>query len=347
MKFLAKIFLIGTMLTLFVGTQAAQAQEIGLGTNKNRFDVDSLAGQTYQDDVVVYNQSNIPLPVHIELSLWNLKPDSEDIEFITADPSFNATTWFTITPADFILDASGPKKIHFEIKVPKDAPLGSYLVMMRFQPTLPEQYFSEAGPRFIPELGVLFFINVKSLSLDQTSGYSATVSSLGPENQNRITLLNTIIPTANAAVFDQAVNNVIAQIKNTGTYYFKSAGTIEIKNMFGRTVLEKDLPERYLLPGSVRTIPIAVAPDAPGGGQFAWFKQLLYQLGQQTYFGSYTATMRLKVPGQPDIVSSIGFWVIPWKFWTIVAAAGLLIVLMFTKFRGRLQAAFAVLLRRS
>ncbi len=228
----------------FFAFPQARAEEIGLAVTKNTFDLEILIGDSYQGNLAVFNQSaKVALPVNIQLSLWNLKEDSDDIEFVMSEPALNAAKWFEVNPTKMILEPDGSQGIDFKINVPEDASTGTYLVMMRFQAVLPEHYFEEEGPRFVPELGVLFFIKISSLNLDGIKNpYQVEIISVEPKDASHIKLLEDIISKAKAGIFEDAVKTLTAKIRNTGVYHFKASGFVEIKNLFGQSRSGKSIP---------------------------------------------------------------------------------------------------------
>ena len=302
---------------LLLGTYT-DAEEIGLATTKHLFDLELLAGDSYEDNLVVFNTSkSLPLPVHIQLSLWDLKEDSDDIEFIVAEPALNATKWFQIKEEpDFILDPDGEKQINFRIEPPPEVAPGSYFVMMRFQAVVPEHYFTEEGPRILPELGVLFFIRIPLLSLDgERQLYQVTIQSFELKEANSIGLLEKILPYAEAGVFENIVKKFIARVSNTGIYHFKANGFVDIQNMFGQSVARADLPERFLLPNRTRNIDIKVFQDE------SFF-------GRNFRFGPYSAIMVLNVPGsETPIIEQLRFWAFPWKTIIVILWIGALLII--------------------
>ena len=311
---------------LLTATKDANAQAIGFSLSKSIFDIEVPAGGSHEDTIVIQNNfDSLITPVHVEFSMWNLKEDSDDVEFVLAEPALNATRWFTIEGGpDFILDANEEKELRFVMDVPSDTPPGSYLVSMRFQSVLPEFYFREEGPRVIPEIATLFFIRVPILSIDGTKSlYGAEIESLEPEGDS-VPFAERILPRASAGVFDSAVRKLVAGVRNDGIYHFKMSGTIEIKNIFGRTLVSEPLPARILLPDRTRNIDIAVLPkpnteDLPFFPRI--FKSITYNIRTNTYFGPYRAIATLIVPENDlPVVKTANFWVIPWQFWFIVGA---------------------------
>jgi hypothetical protein len=323
-----------------------------------------LPGISYEDVVGVINtSSDQPLPVEVQLSMWNLRSDSDTLEFVsTTDEDLNATKWFSLVNSNgtksrlagarFLIAPDSFKDLRFRVDPPQDAPLGTYLVAMRLKVAAPDYYFAEGGTRLFPEIDVLFFINVKDLNLSGSSQrYTAQISSFSAKDDNSIGLLSLLAPKASAGVFEDVVNQYIARIENTGLFYFKMKGSIEVKNMFGRVVKVIDLPSRYLIPNRVRTIEIGIESDAErASGLFASVGRFL---GDQFYLGPYTATLLLQVPinsieDAPDANSfvreSVRFWVFPWKLLLILSA--LIFAIRFFWKRGgvmRIKRAFITL----
>ncbi|OGY61103.1 MAG: hypothetical protein A3I33_00905 [Candidatus Colwellbacteria bacterium RIFCSPLOWO2_02_FULL_45_11] len=329
----------------------AHAQSIGFSVSKNIFDIETPAGTSYSDTVVVLNNpESLVTPIHIELAMWNLAEDSEDIEFITAEPALNATTWFTFDDGrDLILEPGEERELDFEINIPADTPPGSYLVAMRFQSVLPEYYFENEGPRFIPELDILLFIRVPLLTLEgDQSLYSAQIDSLSP-NGDKVPIVQYILPKADAGVFDAAVEKLLAEIRNDGIYHFKMSGTIEINNIFGRTVASRALPGRILIPNRTRSIeiPVLTSPDVSDLSFFERaFKSMAYKLRTNTYFGPYNAVAILSVPENDlPVVKSVSFWVIPWQFWLTLAVIILGGLMVFRRFGHKLIGRFRLFIK--
>ena len=104
------------------------AATVGIGVNKNTFDLEIFPGGVHADELVIFNTStSVSVPVHIQLNLWDLKEDSEDIEFITSEPALNATKWFSLSATDLIIEPDRSKDIIFRKLVQERFPnLGFY-----------------------------------------------------------------------------------------------------------------------------------------------------------------------------------------------------------------------------
>jgi hypothetical protein len=302
-------------------TGEAYAQEIGIATSKQIFDVGILRGDTYEGEFAITNMSDeVALPVHIQLSLWNLKEDSDDVEFVLAEDALNAVKWFTLHSGPLLLiPPNDGERVMFSIQPPADAVAGSYFVMMRLQAVLPEHYFTQQGPRFIPEVGVLFFIRVVDQSLDGTPGlFNAEIVSLEPKDVQPISLLQRITPLARANVYEDVVTALLAKVKNTGIYHFQASGFVEIQNMFGAQVARAELPKKYLLPNRTRSVDVQAADN----GKLGFMQKV-------PFVGKYTAIMVMDVPESTEpIIAQFSFWVFPWKevFATLFVLALLLLL---------------------
>lgn len=363
--YVRKYYLVMLMLFVF-GVCASQvsAEGLQLSVSKGIYAIEVLPGVPYEDTIGVINTSaSQSLPVEVQMSMWNLKSNADELEFVTVDEELNATKWFSLISSKgvatrlsgsrFIIDPDGFRDLHFKISPPQAAPLGSYLVAMRLKVAAPDYFFAEGGTRLYPEIDVLFFINVKDLNLSGSSQrYTAQISSFTTKDDNTVGVLSSLVSKASAGVFEDVVNQYIATIRNTGLFYFKMRGSIEVKNMFGRVVKTIDLPSRYLIPNRTRSIEIGIESDAnvPHG----FFASIGRFITDHFYFGPYTATLLLQVPlnsinDAPDANSfmreSVRFWVFPWKFLLILAALAFAIRFFWKREGvGRIKRALATLL---
>jgi len=332
-----------TILELMFGigllTSAVQAQEVqplGFSVTESVFDLEIPAGGSYQGSVFINNgEKSAPTPIHIELSLWDLDEESDDIEFVTSELALNATKWFALRDGhDMILDTGQSREINFTISVPQDVSPGSYLVMMRLQTVPPEHYFSESGPRLVPEMGILFLIKVPLSGLDiEQKPYAAEIAGFEAGGANRISFLENILPNARAGVFDRAMRELTIKIKNDGIYFFKAKGSIEFKNVLGMTMEVVQLPERYLLSGKQRSIKVSLGEERP----------LISKILSELYAGPFSANLTLVTPDNQLISYSARFWALPWKAWTTLTLIITAVVLFFRRFGRRISLALHTL----
>ncbi len=335
--------IIVTILGLMLGislladvVQAQEAQPLGFSVTESFFDLEIPAGGSYQGNIFVDNgERSAPTPIHIELSLWDLNEDSDDIEFVASEPALNATKWFSLRDGyAMILDAGQSREINFTIGVPQDVSPGSYLVMMRLQTVPPEHYFSESGPRLVPEMGILFLIKVPLSGLDaEQKSYSAEIVGFETGGTNRIGFLENILPNAQAGVFDRAIQELTVRIKNNGIYFFKAQGSIELKNTLGMTMEVIQLPERYLLPNRQRAVEISLDEERP----------LVSKILSELYTGPFSVNLTLVTPDSQLISYSARFWALPWKAWAILTLVITAITLFCRGFGKRISLALHTL----
>jgi len=97
--------------------------------------------------------------------------------------------------------------------------------------------------------------------------------------------------------------------ENNGSIYLSPYGTVEIKNMLGQKIDERQVDPWFVLPGAVRQRDIL------------WNSNFL--------FGRYTATLSMN-RGYQNIIDtkSFSFWVIPWRILSIILI-GLILVIWF------------------
>jgi hypothetical protein len=97
--------------------------------------------------------------------------------------------------------------------------------------------------------------------------------------------------------------------QNTGNVHLSPYGVIEIKDVFGRVVEQKEVEPWFVMPKSIRL------------RETKWNSDFL--------IGKYTATLSLN-RGYDNLVDqkTFDFWVIPWKVIS-TAVIGLILVLWF------------------
>lgn len=363
-----KKIIILIVLAFVLSASHAQAASLGFSLNKSLFDAEILPGTTYQDEIVVSNLSReISLPLHLQLSMWDLADGSEeDIQFVPVEAAVNPLKWFSLvtsggeTPKspvtlkplssgdDFILGPGEEEVLRFRVRPPNNVAPGTYLVSMRFQAAVPDYYYeSVSGPRFAPEMTALFFLRVPVFAVDgKQTGYAAEILDVGLKG-DRATPTG-VIQVAQADILDDAAKVIAAKVKNTGSFYFKANGSLQIRSWTGKVVKDLPLPPKYMLPGKVRTIEVPISDEASDG--------LLGRVGKyfsdNAYLGRYTATLMLQYPqtgadvefaAGSYVEKTIQFWIIPWKFILIVTGIVGLLTIFVKQFGGRIAAAARII----
>jgi hypothetical protein len=193
---------------------------------------------------------------------------------------------------DFTLKHGQRIHLPVEISIPKDAdPGGRYGVVFAItNPGNASSSENQAGQvAIVSRAGILFFVRI-----------NGQVQEMGQFNQ---------IVTENK-FYESGPIAFNLFFENKGSVHLSPYGTIEIKNILGKTV------------GQVELDPWFVMPDSLRARQVSWDSRLL--------FGKYTAIASVN-RGYQDIIDQkkISFWVIPWKIVLVVIAVLFLIIWFF------------------
>lgn len=353
-----KIALAIFILPYFFVFSYAKAAEVGFQISHSLFDLSLLRGKSHYEYIRLENKSDVALPARIVITPWNYNEQTDDIEFIAAEPQLNAAKWFDIykidqdtlnslwekftkqtidierdlknakSVTDLIINPKTTEILLIKINPPPDAAPGSYQIMVQFQPVIPPSYFTEGATALIPEIGAIFFINIPCFDLDQNDPkclYGAEIKTITPTGVKQMELFKKLFgfvlgTSALAGIFEEKINNVALRVVNTGLFHFRLNGSLEIKNVFGRTIKKIALPARTIPAKRSRTIDIQLNVDETGGRGQPIHKRFAAWLQNQLYFGPYRATLALNLPtpaisGVAPITSEARFWIIPWKFW--------------------------------
>lgn len=249
--------------------------------------------------VVVVNNTVFPLPIKSQVSAFlsntSLPKSDED--------TFNASSWFLVDPADFILQPMEKKEIIITIKPPKNTEPGGHYATIYFEPLIPKEVLSQETTTSLARIGVLSFLVVpgdiqESLEIsDLTSNQWQTFGPL----------------------------DFKLKLKNTGNIHLLPTGKIEIKNIFNKIV---------------STIPLnheTILPDSDIDQQLTWDIQLLF--GRYTA----KSTINYGNNHEPLNSNLLVFWIIPWPLIIIAFALLTLLYKIFIVHIDRVKLAIKVL----
>lgn len=196
--------------------------------------------------------------------------------------------------SEMLLQPKQIKNLPITLSVPKNASPGGHYGVIRFTATPPD--LKGQGVSLSASLGSLVLLTVRGDIKDSLSVAEFSVNKDGGKPGH---------------LFESTPLNLVEKIKNTGNVHEEPTGMITIKDMFGHTVAAAGVNEslRNVLPGSTRMFSEPLGKSA---------------LGSHRLFGRYTASMKLTYgPRKTVLVSSIAFWVIPYKL-----IIGIIIVLI-------------------
>ena len=268
------------------------------------FELTANPGDTVTNVLKITNTDSFNVGITIDID--DFIPAGEEGGVSLEDPSENNTfslaSWVTATPSAFRLDAGKSMSVEFTILVPLDAePGGHYSSVLA---TVSASPLEGGGVAIAQKIGSLLLLSVagdveegiiiKEFSVQNFSEY-------GP-----ITLLT--------------------RLENTGTIHVKPRGFILIKNILGKEVAKIDLPQKNVLPRSIRRIEVT------------W--------GERLMFGKYEATLIAIYGTTNQPLSSVtSFWIIPWKIAGAVLLGIIVLLAILIKGRKRLRLALRILFK--
>ena len=353
-----------TLISLFSGgiIFAQEASTLGLSVAPQLFELDVFPGETIKQEIRLKNISDVALPIKARATDFTAEEDSGEMQLdeSSQDPSFASRFWFKIEKPDMILEAGELRKIKFEIQVPKDAEKGGHFAAILFEPQVPEFYYKKGEAKIVPNIGVLFLLSVKTLSLDEEAAKKLQVVEFSIPKEQRLAgfenftsrILGSVAQAASDVVITkQSPSSFVLRLKNIDVYHIKPYGKILIYDIFGRKTGEFSVSQKTILPGKTRQFPVEFSPPV-----FDWLPNWLPDfisdfIVQNFYFGKYEARLELeaKTPAvqgiyKPDFPTGLVFISLAWKFWLSLVLALILLALFVIKFRKRFIPAVKILI---
>ncbi len=287
MRLLKYIFLV--TVTLIILPKLTDAQ-INFSIFPEKFDLELSGGEIYQDEIKIFNQSNISLKINIKVMNFSAAGEKGEMSFKEGeelDPSYNPSSWIKFGENNFILKEKELKKIPFSIEVPKNAEVGGHYAVALFQAT---PFFTSPDKplQIIPTLGSIFLIKIKG---DQIKY---------PPLEKQIELVNFNFPS----FVEKGPILINFRIKNNDPVHVRVGGKLIIYNFFGRTKEEIKIPPQTILPQKIRLFEIKT-------------NEKFFLGPYQTELILATETWQEKIGHQRQLVKKINFFALPWKVFLI------------------------------
>ncbi len=192
--------------------------------------------------------------------------------------SYSLKSWVQPLPT-FLLKSKESRVATVIIKVPVGAEPGGHYGVVRYSGTPPN----------IEDSGVSLAASVGTLILTRVSG--------DVKENVQVADYFTMQRGKQSSWFESQPITFVERLKNTGNVHVKPQGTIEVKDMFGRTAASLKVNDKGLR---------SVLPDS-----ISRFEQ---QLTKPWMFGQYKADLNLVYGTTGGVVQSyLTFWVIPWR----------------------------------
>ena len=262
-------------------------------------------GQTVKASIKLTNISSGDLLIKNQVNDFGAKNESGEPNILFDESeatAFSLKNWVT-APAPFKIASRETKTVDFIINVPQGAEPGGHYAVMRFTGQAPE--LEETGVALSASLGSLVLLKISGEAKEQAT--VADFFSAKPDYSK-------------SSFFEYPPINFVERIRNDGNIHINPTGTVEIKDMFGRTV---DTIRVNGDPASLKDKPRAILPNST--------RRFEQALSKPWMFGRYTANMSLTY-GEPTnlkiLSSATEFWVIPYKLIAFIILIIILLVLV-------------------
>ncbi len=283
-------------LTPIIGAQSAGQ---GLEISPPLLDIKADPGETVKTKIRVRNVTKEPLVVKAQFEDFVASgEDGQPKILLNPDEQspYSIKDWLS-APDSITLQPQQRASINVTIVVPSDASPGGHYGVVRFTGTPPE--LEGTGVSLSASVGTLVLVNISGDIKE-----SAKVEELFLSKDGK-----------RGSFFEYGPLLQTLRINNDGNIHLQPKGTIQVTNMFGKTVYlgQINADSRNVLPGSIRK-----------------FEQTL---DQKLMFGRYKLKADVVYGSNSQITSaSTTFWVIPYKLIGIALIGLALIIFGFKRY---------------
>lgn len=253
-----------------------------------------------ETSISIYNSTNFPLPIKGAVREFLAREEIEP----RAKTIFDASSWITLDPADFILQPKATQTVAVSIDPPQNAEPGGHYATIYFEPLIPQEVISPENSYISERVGVLVFLIMKGDIVQSARMGTART-----------------IPFRQFGPIDFAI-----PIKNEGNVHLRPAITIDIYSMRNKKVKQLIVPSSIVLPRTTKIY------------QTQWDKKFLlgkFRAQAHALYGS---------EGKKLTSEMIEFWVIPWVSLLILFCILTFFIICFTLLKARLRLAIKILM---
>jgi len=255
-------------------------------------------GGVAQDIIKIRNVGNSTQTFYPEVSDFKPAGETGAPSFLKASESasytYSLASWITISTQGITLKPNESAALNFTINVPKNAEAGGHYAGILFGTTPPAT--TGTGVAISNKVGALVLVRVSG-----TANETATVKEFSTDKTS----------------YDKPPVDFVVRVENAGNVHVIPKGTIEIKNIFGRSVasLNVNAKNGNVLPDSIRRFDKA-------SDDLSWNPKGFV-------FGRYKADLLLTY-GSPakQFAESVTFWIVPWMQLLVIGAIVLVLILL-------------------
>ena len=283
----------------------------GFPVGPTSFTLELLPGQSAKRSIQVDDRSGREKVYKVEVEDFVGSSDfSGGVELMgPQEGKYSAKSWFKPELTTFTLQHGEREHFDVNITVPLDADAGDHyaavLVRKPTDATDSQQSTSDStqsNVKIDSRVGVLFYVRVKG----------------DVKQEGELSFFKTDKPW-----YEKAPVKFALAFKNLGSVHFRPTGTIEIFDMFGKSMESMDVK------------PAIVLRDSSRESDFVWNHDRL--------FGRYQAKLTTDLgTGQPKIERSIYFWVIPWKIVLAVLLGFIVLISLLVFIKKKFKFSLAV-----
>lgn len=212
-----------------------------------------MPGQSQKDLIVFFNPSSVTQIVTPKIYDFVAADEVGGLKFFD-DPGwqFSASRWILFNQEPFELAPKEEKALPFTILVPEEAEPGSHYaaVFGEARSVYEEETQDQIRVKVHVGAGTLFLINVPDV-LGERSSYSGHIVSFQVHGLKQIKNGFKRITRVPVGFVGNQPLTFIVRFKNTGNFYQKPEGKIEVFNLLGKKTGEIMLKKQRVLPGAV------------------------------------------------------------------------------------------------
>lgn len=194
------------------------------------------------------------------------------------DNKYAASSWVGVDTPSVLVKSNSRADINYYIQVPADAAPGGHYAAVLYRPKRIETT-KGSGAAINEQLATLIYFDVAGAIKE-----SATVKSF------------------KAPIFSEyGPVKLAAEVTNNGDTHIQPKGTISVKNMLGKVIATKDIPQGRIFPGGISRL----------------YEQAV---GKKWMVGRYEASFTAMYGRSNNLplVATVAFWVFPWKLAVLI-----------------------------
>ncbi|HCM68241.1 MAG TPA: hypothetical protein DIS62_04575 [Candidatus Kerfeldbacteria bacterium] len=277
-----------------------------------------IPGQESQTSIKLFNEESTAVELYTESRNFTATGETGLPLFDFESEQIGLSTWITVEEGPIVLQPGGRYEVPVSILPPANADPGGHYAAIFFSTTPP----TEGQVRISSKVGTLILATVQG-----DISESGLIQELATRGGSK---LHTRLPIT-----------FVTRFKNTGNVHLKPAGTITVKNLFGKTTatLDFNTGKGATLPTTTRlyeTLWEHTAVNATEGSFWTQFWQEYANERNNLAFGRYTAEQRLTAGATNQVqgLATVSFWVLPWRVvlvWSLVGIIILFVLILLIK----------------